>query len=247
MSRYWFFLVLFWFSAVHLYSDALRILCLGDSITQADHETYSWRYEFWKRAMEGGREIDMVGPFTENYNGNPEWPNVKGKAFDQNHASQWGWTANKVADHLPKWLEQVDADVAIIHLGTNDLLLGQGTASTLKDLEKLVQILREDNPKIRILLAQIMPSASSRDFRGFNQALGKSAVKWSTPASPVEVVDCFTGFDLQNWTYDGLHPFGHGEAFLARRFYEAVWKPKTKAVEASEPKEAGSVSDRPRE
>jgi len=202
----------------------IRILCIGDSITQADHETYSWRYHFWKQALEKGHALDLVGPFRQNHLGDPDWPKVKGRKFDADHASQWGWTVNKVAAHLPKWLEKVEADVVLIHLGTNDLLLGQGTESTLNDLKGLVRILREDNPNIRILLAQLMPSASSRDFRGFNQALAKAAPGWATPRSPVEVVDCFTGFDLQNWTYDGLHPFGKGEVFLAERFSAAVWK-----------------------
>lgn len=207
----------------------LRVICIGDSITQADHETYSWRYALWEGALKNGKSLDLVGPFRKNYNGNPEWPKVKGVAFDADHASQWGWTANKVADHLPGWLEKVEADVALIHLGTNDLLLGQGAASTLKDLQNITRTLQKDNPKMRILLAQIMPSASSRDFTGFNAALLKVAPTWSTEGSKVEVVDCFTGFDVENWTYDGLHPFGRGEEFLAARFAEALWGKKPKA------------------
>lgn len=217
--------VLFSMVSVGAWSDEpLRILSIGDSITQADQETYSWRYFLWKQAIEAGHAIDLVGPFTSNYGGNPEWPKVKGKAFDQDHSSQWGWTANKVAEHLPMWLEKVDADVALIHLGTNDLLLGQGVGSTVKDLSEIIGILRKDNPKMRILVAQIIPSASSRDFTGFNQALIAAGKEWSTPESLVEIVDCFTGFDVNDWTYDGLHPLWAGDEFIAKRFAEVLWK-----------------------
>ncbi len=212
-----------------------RILCIGDSITQADPETYSWRYFLWKDSLNRNAAVDFVGPFTENEGGNPDWPKHQGKAFDQDHAARWGWTANKVADHLPGWLEKLDADVALIHLGTNDLLLGQGARSTLKDLDEIIRILRKDNPRIRILIAQIIPSASSRDFRPFIEGLEQQAPKWSTAASPVELVDCFNGFDVDEWTYDGLHPLWKGEEFIAQRFASVLWPKEEKDPKPLEP------------
>jgi lysophospholipase L1-like esterase len=36
------------------------------------------------------------------------------------------------------------------------------------------------------------------------------------------LVDCQAGFDVKRMTYDGLHPHNKGEAFIAKRFWQAL-------------------------
>ena len=200
----------------------LRIYCLGDSITQASVETYSWRYFLWKHLVQAKQSVDFVGTISNNYNGNPEWELVNGKKFDQDHDARWGWTANKVGDYLPTWLKSVDADVALIHIGTNDILLGQGAVSTLQDVERIIGQLRADNSKIIIFVAQIIPSESSRSFEPFNKGLTIKQKDWATKDSPVHIVDLFTGYDSDELNYDGLPPADAGEAFMAERWFKAL-------------------------
>jgi len=201
----------------------LRIYCLGDSITQANYSTYSWRYYLWQSLIQAGHPVDFVGTISENHLDNPDWPKVDGQSFDSDHDARWGWTANKVADHLPEWLEKVDADIALIHLGTNDILMGQGAVSTAADIDQIVRLLREDNPEITIFIAQIIPlTGSSRAFGPYNSELLRRGEIWNNTRSPVYIVDMYTAYDSAAWNYDGLHPSDEGEKEIASRWLKAL-------------------------
>lgn len=205
---------------------SLKLLCIGDSITQGDAYTTSWRYDLWKRLIDSNVKVDMVGTVTTNFEGDPEFPDHKGQQFDNEHEGRWGWTAGKVAETLPLVLKKVDADVALIHLGSNDFLLGKGPRPVLEAHEAIIAALRADNPKIKIFVAQLIPNGAPRALPAFNKALPAAAKEWSTEQSPVYVVDMVTDFKLDDMTYDQLHPEENGEAFMATRWFEALQKAK---------------------
>ena len=199
-----------------------RILCLGDSITQASDQELSWRYHLWTRLVDAGWTGRFVGTLTSNHQGDPDWPKHKGLPFDSHHDARWGWTATKVADSLPEWLGSVDADIALVHLGTNDVLLDRDPQQAVGDLHRIVEALRKDNPRIQIFLARILPAPRSVD--SFNEALAAAVPSWQQEASPIYLVDMNQGFDLRTQTYDGLHPNSDGEEWMAERWFEALQK-----------------------
>jgi lysophospholipase L1-like esterase len=197
-----------------------RILCIGDSITQADREHLSWRYYLWVHMREAGWKVGMVGSLDRHRGGNPDWPPHAGEDFPSWHAARWGWRSSQIAEALPRWMEKVDADIALIHLGTNDVLGQRPTADIVADMKRVIDILRADQPRIVIFLAQILPATNR--VPAYNAALAEAAAAWNLPDSPVHLVDLHTGFDLETQTYDGLHPNEAGERWMAERWFDAL-------------------------
>lgn len=74
----------------------VRIVCIGDSITQGrkgigEHKpTQSYRYPLWKKLVDLGASVDFVGSLPGGFEGDPDWPEYKGKAFDREHEGHWG-------------------------------------------------------------------------------------------------------------------------------------------------------------
>jgi hypothetical protein len=66
-------------------------------------------------------------------------------------------------------------------------------------------------------VAKIPPSKSA-DTKALNQAIDSWAPTKSTPASPVTVVDCYTGFSAGTDTRDGVHFSASGDKKVAACF-----------------------------
>lgn len=115
-----------------------RILCLGDSITQSDNLHKSYRYNLWTKLIDAGTEFDFIGSVSSNNGGSPTWPDYLGKAFDRDHEGHWGWRADEIRASLPGWLANYTPDIALIHLGSNDLIQFQSVASTVEEISATV-------------------------------------------------------------------------------------------------------------
>ena len=104
--------------------EPVRILLVGDSVTQGSSGDWTWRYRLWQHLVADGVGVDLVGPSDDLYD------NVTGQrgsheyvdpAFDQDHAARWGMqfatqdvpVADLVAEYHP--------DVVVEGLGLNDL------------------------------------------------------------------------------------------------------------------------------
>jgi lysophospholipase L1-like esterase len=89
--------------------------------------------------------------------------------------------------------------------------------------------MREHNPHVKILVAQIIPMDPAKSCSGCAQgviALNDAIPDWasgkSTDQSPIIVVDQWTGFDTDTDTYDGVHPNNAGNQKIADRWYSAM-------------------------
>ena len=209
----------------------ISIMTLGDSITQANSTHLSYRYNLWTKLIDDDRLFDLVGSLNSNYNGNPAWPPYLGQDFDQDHEGHWGWLADEILNgvngqgSLSEWLANYTPDVALIHIGTNDVLDGHSTASSVAEIEAIIDTLRADNPNVTILLAKLIPIDSDTYNPGIielNAEMDGIAVNKSTADSPVWVVDQYSGFDAAVDTYDTIHPNASGEEKMARKWHDAM-------------------------
>ncbi|MBM3435165.1 MAG: cellulose-binding protein, partial [Bacteroidetes bacterium] len=194
---------------------------IGNSITQADNNHQSYRYQLWKKLIDEGIDFDLVGSMTDHYNcGTPVFPDYLGHSFDQNHEGHWGWRCDQVLNgtgssancrgsgSLSNWLQNYTPDMALIHLGSNDMFQGQSVETTIQELKDVVTTLRADNPDIVIILAQLIPTTlpSNVWITALNLQIPTIAVDMEDPLSPIYIVDQNTGFDATTDTYDGVHP-----------------------------------------
>jgi len=204
------------------FGQTVRIVPIGNSITQADAARLSFRYALWKKFIDAGATVDFVGSLQAHNGGTPSFPTYQGNTFDQDHEGHWGWRADEIESNLPTWLQGYDADIALVHLGTNDMIQGQTVASTITELEGIIDVLRADNPNITILLAQVIPNNWNYDVTALNAAIAGIPANKSQANSPVVLVDQFTGFSATTDTYDGVHPNADGEEKMAQNWFDAL-------------------------
>ncbi len=107
-------------------------------------------------------------------------------------------------------------DVALIHLGTNDVLQFQSHSSTREELRTIITDLRLANPDVVILLARVIPcdpvggdpafgTRCSVDIPNLNGEISALAAGENTARSPVITVNMQSGFSL-SWLRDHVHP-----------------------------------------
>src|SRR4051794_32428419 len=99
--------------------DPLRILVVGDSMTQGSSGDWTWRYRLWRHLTDAGLAIDFVGPRTDLYDnvadqlGDHSYVDA---AFDQDHAAKWGLSLAFMAADPPTGIGwSIDELVAAYH------------------------------------------------------------------------------------------------------------------------------------
>ena len=208
--------------------QTLKILPLGNSITQSFPDQYSYRYYLWVKLLDEGIDFDYVGTLTDNIGGSPNWPMHMGQNFDQDHEGHVGYKANDLAFGLPLWMLFYDPpDIALLHIGTNDVRDDESNESTIQDIKDIITVLRDDNPNVIILLAQIVPTTITNDdalFRELNEMIPSIAFDMYDANSPIYIVDQYNAINTSTDLRDFLHPNDSGEEKMAQRWFHAIKK-----------------------
>lgn len=239
----WKFVLLMLFlscSPMLLNAEPLKILPIGNSITQGDKDHFSYRYSLWKKLIDANVSFDFVGSLSTNKDGNPSFPSYKGKTFDTDHEGHYGWTIDELlngnktepnAGKLSQWLQGYTPDIVLLHAGSNDALKGQSLESTVEELKELVRQIRQKNPGVTILMAKLIPAdpekvgpSQAENIQKLNDRIATLAPQLNSNLSNVVLVDQFTGFNPKpdEDTYDGLHPNTRGEEKMATKWFEAL-------------------------
>lgn len=199
---------------------ATKIMPLGDSITGSPG---CWRAYLWRQLQSNGyRDIDMVGSLPGS---------GCGFSYDGNNEGHGGFSVVNIANQnlLPGWLSATNPDVVLVHLGTNDIWGGRTTSAILTAYTKIVQQMRAKNPRMKIIVAKIIPMDSARSCANCGNAvvaLNNAIPAWAngltTSNSPITIVDQWTGFSTASDTYDGVHPTDGGHQKMAARIYPVL-------------------------
>jgi len=198
----------------------VKIMPLGDSITAGPG---CWRAILWHDLQTNGyTDIDFVGS-------QPDGGCNYGYTYDGDNEGHGGYSATGIAQNnqLPPWLAAANPDIVLMHLGTNDMWGGSiPVSSVLAAYTTLIGQMRANNPKMKILVAQIIPMnppscpTCAAEVQSLDQAIPGWAAGLTTAQSPIIVVDQWTGFDDSTDTVgDGVHPNDAGFAKMAARWY----------------------------
>jgi acyl-CoA thioesterase I len=195
----------------------VRIMPLGDSITEGRSGDATWRYWLQKSLEAKGCTVDYVGSRSGVVDGRPRFSD-----FDPDHEGHWGWTTAQVKAQIDHWARDAKPGIVLLHLGTNDL--GSDPERIAANLGAIVASLRRARPTVEIYLARLIPAAGVPDeiMRRTNDAIARVAADRDHPESRLIVVDQYTGFDPGADTYDGVHPNESGEKKMARRWFDAL-------------------------
>ena len=212
--------------------EKLTILPLGDSITQAENGHNSYRRFLYQKLTEAGYEFDFVGSMNQTKN----CGKFPAQDFDFDHEGHWGWRIDEILEgrignrckgkgKLADWLNNYTPNVALVHLGTNDVIQGNSTASSITELEQVIKILRQKNPEIAILVAQVIPVKNKENNQAiidFNSQIPALVERTNSENSPVILVDQFTDYNPKRDNYDGVHPNKRGERIIAQKWFESL-------------------------
>ncbi|MBB6474789.1 cellulose binding domain-containing protein [Sphaerisporangium rubeum] len=194
----------------------VKIMPLGDSITGSPG---CWRALLWNRLVQAGYTgLDFVGTLP---------PQGCGVSYDGDNEGHGGALVTNVADQnqLPAWLSATNPDIVLMHFGTNDVWSNRPTQTILAAYSKLVDQMRANNPRMKILVAKIIPMSVSSCPECGNRVISLNAdiPAWaaakSTSASPIVVVDHWTAFSTAQNTYDGVHPNASGDQKMSDAWY----------------------------
>ena len=194
----------------------MRIMPLGDSITGSPG---CWRALLWQKLQQTGyTNIDMVGTL------GPQGCSVP---YDGDNEGHGGALVTTVADQnqLVGWLSATNPNIVMMHFGTNDIWSNRSTSQILTAYSKLVDQMRANNPAMKILVAKIIPVAPSSCAEcpqrtiDLNAAIPAWAASKTTSASPITVVDQWTGWNAASDTSDGVHPNDIGIVKMSDKWY----------------------------
>jgi lysophospholipase L1-like esterase len=202
----------------------VKILLLGDSITAG--VPYSYRSELYNNVSKRESKFVFVGSEKSN-------PAKDKGAWDKHHEGHSGWTTQDIDWAYDLLSESYSSDIALIHLGTNDILrqaAGQHDVDQSEQhMRNIIAKLRNDNAEIQIYLAQILPiihpdldlALTDSSVRAWNTVLAGLATELTTEASPIILVDMYSGFDATSFT-DGIHPTKDTAKEMADRWASAL-------------------------
>ena len=195
-----------------------KILAIGDSIT-AGQIYPSWACYLREYLDES---FSFVGGFTAT---NPEE-----KCGDDGIAVEAipGWTTQLMLAQINGW-SALAPDIAIIHLGTNDVDDDYITPELTRSfLSTMINALKQANPNVRIYLSQIIPFRTSNPpkLTEINNQIASLA------GDNVSIVDMYNTFKnspefselyrIEGGGFDSAHPGKLGAQVMAGVFAQAV-------------------------
>ncbi|GFG10280.1 contactin [Aspergillus udagawae] len=165
----------------HLHGRAagLKVIVVGDSISQGREGDFTWRYRIWEWFQSQGVAVDFVGPYTGTVQ--PEKPappsppalygepqptgaiKVSGgyakevsSGFPKNHFAVWGRAAAVDKGLIKEVMEAHPADLMLLLLGFNDMgWFYSDSMGTLDSIHTLISNARAANPNIKFAIANV--------------------------------------------------------------------------------------------
>jgi len=211
-------------------SEQIRILPLGDSITQGGYrgrEEYTYRYPLARILLKNGVDFDFIGSTDKGLHPDATWPDIDGKPFDADHEGHYGWKTAKVRDQLAAWMETYadPPDVVLIHLGTNDQRSNDFQGDIITPLREIVTMIRQKNPKTTFLIGHLnFNRGPALEIRPMVEEMAKSL---DTTESPVRTVHHYQGWQEDpakpnSDTFDWAHPNPSGQQKMANKWWETL-------------------------
>jgi len=204
--------------------DPVKIMLIGGSITEGVNSSGSYRRYLDGMLRRAGHLIDFIGSRKKHNDNKTEADSYE---YDVDHEGHWGKDAQWLAENMPALIADDAPDVAVIHMGTKDIISGSGAAEKIVgSIGKVIDALRSKNKTVKIVLAGIIPAKSKADeINRLNRQIDQYIRTHSTPRSPISMADQHTGFDPKcDLADDGVLPSAAGAEKMAVVFAGAINK-----------------------
>src|SRR5262245_32009291 len=129
-------------------AQRLRIMPLGDSITDGFNVPGGYRINLWHYLTELlGLDVAFVGSLT---NGPPD-------LGSRNHEGHSGWRTDQISANITRWMDAYRPDVVLLHIGTNDCVQNFQLNTIGDRLSRLIDQITDHSPWCLVVVAQITP------------------------------------------------------------------------------------------
>ena len=223
--------------------QTMNILPLGNSLTNGTNVFNSYRRYLWQMLHKANYNFDFIGSWDKYDMGGP----VSNPDFDMDHDGHSGWKASDVLNqpdwdkqrgNIRDWLLTYTPDIALLEFGTNEVFQCIKNTDAINNIDTVIQLLREKNKSVKILLAQIPPLGAawadkklcsndieySKAVIEFNKAILQYGNAKNSTASPIIIVDQFTDVNPAVDMYDDIHPNAICEKKMAEKCFAAIKK-----------------------
>ena len=192
-------------------NGGVKVMPLGDSLTEGLSVAGGYRIELWNKLVAGGYKVDFVGSMSNGPAG----------LGDHDHEGHSGWTIAQIDANIVSWLQTYTPHTVLLHIGTNDIY-GSDPAGAPARLGTLLDHITSTLPGAEVFVAQIIPVACCEStVQTFNAAipgLVQSRVNAGKHLHLVDMHAALTTADL----LDGIHPGPEGYAKMAATWYNAL-------------------------
>ncbi len=213
-----------------LYSAPVRIMPLGDSITEGYMETldashfYGYRGHLWNMLQDAGYEADFVGSQIAGESIEP--------AFDAAYEAYFGWTSYELSNVVYTSLIQNPADIVLLHIGTNDVAFSPSATGVAQILDQIDRYERDSGQTVKVFVAMIIEQADY-DVAQFNENLAATIGTRIKYGDNLTLVNMYTdaGITINDYS-DEIHPNGSGYSKMAAVWFNAIMSPDTPGLYA---------------
>ncbi len=191
-------------------NGGVRVMPLGDSITDGFNVPGGYRIDLWQKLVAGGYRIDFVG---SQFNGPPS-------LGDHDHQGHSGWTIAQIDANVVNWLRATTPRTVLLHIGTNDMF--NASAGAPQRLSTLIDRITATAPEAEVFVATIVPlSGAGAQVRAYNAAIPGIVQSKANAGRRVHLVDMYPALTLADLA-DGVHPNAGGYAKMATVWYNAL-------------------------
>lgn len=222
-------------NTVALAATTVRIMVVGDSITQGSAGDVTWRYRLAKHLSSAGVAANFVGDRDDLYDNinNVQGDHHYAYSFDDDHHAQWGRALADEKNTIGGAVSANTPDVVLVLLGINDLIwLARTPQQVAADMQAFVTNVRAAKPNATIVIGHTMSRwdlwnkvyLDQPATADLNSRYDTLAASMSTSSSRVVTTANPSGWDPAVHTWDGTHPNTTGETRIAKAFADALSK-----------------------
>lgn len=205
--------------------DPVRVLLVGDSVTQGSAGDWTWRYRLWHHLVDSGTAVDFVGPrddLLDNVTSTQGSHAYADPAFDPDHAARWGMSFAAQDVPIGALVEEYHPDVVVEQLGINDLAWDRRSpAEVAAFARRFVEDARAADPSVAVVLGGL-PQTWVPGAQEYDASLPALASALSTDGSTVVAASPEQPFVEGTDTYDAAHPTATGEVKIAAGVADAL-------------------------
>jgi lysophospholipase L1-like esterase len=192
-------------------NGGVRVMPLGDSITEGTQVPGGYRIGLWQRLAAAGYRNDLVG---SQFNG-------PAALADHDHEGHPGWRIDQIDANITGWLSRYTPRTVLLHIGTNDILQNYNVSGAPARLSTLVDHITAAAPTADVFVATIIPLANTGQesaARTFNATIPAMVQSKGNRVHLVDMHSALTTGDL----IDGIHPTATGYDKMAATWYTAL-------------------------